>query len=436
MTNASSRSARGSDFDVTANVAIIAERLNRSLADVSAIVRSDLEERIPELRGDARTVELLGASVEGNIDTILHALQHDIAVERITAPTAALEYARRLAQHGVPVNALVRAYRLGQRRVTEMVFAELDALDMEPLHRVATIETISKVLFDYIDWISQQVVDVYEGERERWLENQNSIRALKVREVLASGDTVDVDAVSGVLRYPLRWHHVALVLWYPNTEGQQPDELVRLQRFLRELGSAAEVAAPPLFAAADRATAWAWLPYRSAPTKVVAAIGEFVAGHPDTPQVAIGLPGHGVRGFRRSHQQAQRAWAVGSVGAPGVPAVVAAADPGVAAAALLGANISSVRDWVSDVLGPLATDSENDARLRTTLRVFLTCGSSYKAAAAELNLHFNSVKYRVGRAVERRGRPIEDDRLDVELALLGVPLVRRSGVADRLRCLC
>jgi DNA-binding PucR family transcriptional regulator len=28
------------------------------------------------------------------------------------------------------------------------------------------------------------------------------------------------------------------------------------------------------------------------------------------------------------------------------------------------------------------------------------------------------VKYRVQRAVERRGRPITDDRLDVELALL------------------
>jgi DNA-binding PucR family transcriptional regulator len=28
------------------------------------------------------------------------------------------------------------------------------------------------------------------------------------------------------------------------------------------------------------------------------------------------------------------------------------------------------------------------------------------------------VKYRVARAVERRGRPISDDRLDVEVALL------------------
>ena len=75
-------------------------------------------------------MELLGASVEGNVDTVLHALRYDIAVERVEAPTAALEYARRLAQHGVPVNALVRAYRLGQRRMNELIFAELHAIEI------------------------------------------------------------------------------------------------------------------------------------------------------------------------------------------------------------------------------------------------------------------------------------------------------------------
>ena len=83
---------------------------------VGCHVRRYLEGQILDLRGDARILELLGNSVEGNVDTILHALRYDIAVERVEAPTAALEYARRLAQHGVPVNALVRAYRLGQRR--------------------------------------------------------------------------------------------------------------------------------------------------------------------------------------------------------------------------------------------------------------------------------------------------------------------------------
>jgi DNA-binding PucR family transcriptional regulator len=35
-----------------------------------------------------------------------------------------------------------------------------------------------------------------------------------------------------------------------------------------------------------------------------------------------------------------------------------------------------------------------------------------------LHLHSNSIKYRVNRAIERRGRPINDDRLDIEIALL------------------
>ena len=84
------------------------------------------------------------------------------------------------------------------------------------------------------------------------------------------------------------------------------------------------------------------------------------------------------------------------------PTVISATDPGLSVVARLGADVVATRDWVATVLGDLATDNENDARLRETLRVFLGCGSSYKAAAEELNLHFNSVKYRVGRAIARR----------------------------------
>ena len=41
------------------------------------------------------------------------------------------------------------------------------------------------------------------------------------------------------------------------------------------------------------------------------------------------------------------------------------------------------------MLGPLATDTENDERLRETLRVSLHAESSFKAAADLLNLHAN-----------------------------------------------
>ena len=85
---------------------------------------------------------------------------------------------------------------------------------------------------------------------------------------------------------------------------------------------------------------------------------------------------------------------------------------------MLGGDITQAREWVAEVLADLAVDNENDARLRETLLVLMSSDGSYKLAAERLNLHSNTVKYRVGRAVARRGRAIGADRLDVELALL------------------
>jgi DNA-binding PucR family transcriptional regulator len=408
----------GDSGDIGGYVAQVAERMHQRLAEVSSFIRRCLEEEIPELRGDARIVELHGASVEGNVDTLLRALRYGIAVERVEAPTAALEFARRLAQHGVPVNALVRAYRLGQRRMNELVFREVDGIDVAPAVRLPVLEAITATLFEYIDWISQQVVVVYEEERERWLENQNSLRGLRVRELLTTTQAIDVDAATTSIRYPLQWHHLAVVMWYPDG-GVAGDELSRLQRFLRDLAQAANASASPLFVAADQTSGWAWLPYRSAPpSDVVETVRHFARGRPNSPSAAIGTVLPGVEGFRRSHRKAEAARGVAVTGAQRAPTVIAATDPGLSAAALLCGRMDDAREWVTEVLGNLSADSENDARLRETLRVYLRCGSSYKLAAEELDLHFNSVKYRVGRAVVRRGRPIAGDRLDVELALL------------------
>jgi DNA-binding PucR family transcriptional regulator len=405
-----------SDVEVRRHVAETAERLHNRLAELSSVMRRSLEDQIPELRGDERIMELLGPSVEGNVDTVLRALRYDIAVERVEAPTAALEYARRLAQHGVPVNALVRAYRLGQRLMNELVFNEVRALDISEQMRYEVIEAITATLFEYIDWVSQQVVAAYEDERERWLENQNSVRALRVREVLAASKPVDVDAVSTSIRYPLRWHHLALVMWYPDTNAES-HELAALQRLLRELGEAAGAAAGSLFVAADRSCGWGWLPYRAAVLDAPAKVRQFIQTRSDSPSVAIGAMAAGAEGFRQSHREAESAYRVAMV-AKREPTVIAATDPGVSIAALLSGDIADTRAWVVKVLGDLAGEDENDARLRETLRIYLGCGSSYKVAAEQLNLHFNTVKYRVGRAVARRGREIDNDRLDIELALL------------------
>ena len=420
------------DVDLSRYVAETADRLHDRLAELSSGIQRLLEEQIPELRGDARIMELLGASVEGNVDTVLHALRYDIAVERVESPTAALEYARRLAQHGVPVNALVRAYRLGQRQMNEIVFAEVRAIDIPESVRYTVIEAITRTLFEYIDWISQQVVAVYEDERERWLENQNSLRAVRVREVLAANKAVDADASSTSIRYPLRWHHLAVIMWCPD-EGTEGDELAALQRFVRELAQAAGADANPLFVAADRMCGYGWLPFRAEPSDAVARVCAFTPRSGGTARVW--RSGRWRPASRASAGRTAKHWERAPSRWRAVSherMVISASDPGLSIAALLGGDVGYAREWVDEVLGDLAADSENDERLRETLRVFLGCGSSYKLAAEELAMHFNTVKYRVGRAEARRGRPIAEDRLAVELALLvchwyGAAVLRRDS---------
>jgi hypothetical protein len=401
---------------VETSAAIVA-KLNDRLGELTRSIQRRLTADIVELRDDPGQLEILGSSIEGNVDTVLHALRYQIPIENVAPPTAALEYARRLAQQGVPMHALVRSYRLGHESMLQFALGEITSAGIDPTMSLAVYEHITTVTFGYIDWISQQVVVAYEDERERWLEHRNNVRAVRVREVLETAD-VDLDAVTSAIRYPMRRTHLALILWLPE-DSTGSDELVRLERFLREIAESLQTQGSPLFVAADRMSGWGWIPLQpgASPT-VVADVRRFVTKNEDSPWLALGLPLPGVEGFQRSHRQAQRARNVAIAAGPSAGPVTAASDPGLSAAALLGDSLEEARIWVQEVLGPLASDTEGDSRSRATLRVFLRHGSSYKAAADELNLHFNSVKYRVQRAVERRGRPIGQDRLDVELALL------------------
>lgn len=406
---------------------VVMDRLIARQAAVSQSVQHALASQITQLRGDRELVQLLGASVAGNVETIFNALRHDIPLDNIEPPTAALEYARRVAQRGVPMDALVRAYRLGHSLVIDAASDEINAAGLDARIGLTVFERITSVSFRYIDWISQQVVVVYEDERDRWLANQNSARALRVREVLeapASAPAADPEALTAALRYPIQRTHLAVVLWWP-ADCEHDDGLGRLESVLRDLAQTVGAQGSPLFVAADRNTGWGWIPLSTAAAATAVDLARaHLAARRGAPAVAIGTPSYGVDGFRRSHRQAVRVRGVAL--AAGTGGVTAAGDPGLAAAALIGENIDDAREFVSQTLGALAADTANDARLRETLRVYLHDGSSYKSAGEKLNLHFNSVKYRVGRAEERRGKPVGDDRLDVQLALL---LCQRYGTA-------
>ena len=221
------------DDDVREHVAAVATALEDRLTQVTAAMRDVLASRIEELNGDARLIDLLGASIEGNVDNILYSLRHGVTVDRIEPPSAAFEYARRLAQRGVPVNALVRAYRLGQQNLLEAAYAESMSRGDDPVVQSRAYEHIVAVTFAYIDWISQHVVSVYEDERERWLADRNTMRTARVEEIIA-GEGADLDASEAAIGYRLRGWHLGAVIWVDET-GARQDQFSRFTSCLTAL---------------------------------------------------------------------------------------------------------------------------------------------------------------------------------------------------------
>ena len=71
-----------------------------------------------------------------------------------------------------------------------------------------------------------------------------------------------------------------------------------------------------------------------------------------------------------------------------------------------------------ETLRSLADDDDHNASLRSTLSVFLKEGGSFKATAERLTVHKNTVQYRIRKAEESLGRPVDADHLQIELALL------------------
>jgi hypothetical protein len=90
-------------------VAEVATAVGRQAAAVREDVYQVILREIPQLRDEKPLLALLASSVDSNVDTCLQIMQHRIDLATVQAPAAAVEYARRLAQRGAPLTALLRA---------------------------------------------------------------------------------------------------------------------------------------------------------------------------------------------------------------------------------------------------------------------------------------------------------------------------------------
>jgi hypothetical protein len=401
----------GTDKDVDRRVVAdlvteVATAVSRRFTDVSEDVYKLILREIPQLNDDKPLVVLLASSVDSNVGTCLQILQHQIDLAAVQAPASAMEYARRLAQRGMPLTALLRAYRIGHTCFSDWLLKELAEHAAEAETISATAQTMSRLVAGYIDQTSEEMVAAYTQERENWLRNRSAARAARIRDLL-SGQRIDVAATEATLGYRLRQYHVGVACW-ADEAALAADEITRLER---AIGHAAQTAGggEPVFLPRDGSSAWAWLPLGIRDKFDAAACDPGAGIH-----LAFGDAVKGVAGFRLTHQQAIAAQTVALAG--GSPPPVTAYSEVAPVAMMLG-SAGLLRAWVLSTLAGLATDDEHHARLRETLLVFLRSGGSYKTTAEQLVLHKNTVQYRIRKAEESLGRPVGKNRHDVQLAL-------------------
>jgi len=405
-------------------VADIAAAVGRQAAAVSEDVYKEILGEIPQLDHDKPLRALLASSIDSNVDACLQIMQHRIDPAAVGAPAVAVEYARRLAQRGTPLTALLRAYRLGHGRLSDWLLTELAEHTGDAETITATALSLSRIVAGYLDQTSAEIVAGYSGERENWLRKRNAARAARIRDLL-SGKRISMSAAEAALGCRLRQYHVGLVCW--TAVG---DSVSRLEHAISHVAAEVAASGDPVFLPRDESSAWAWLPLGIRDR--FDAAGAASAGADGDLYFAFGDAAQGVTGFRLTHQQALAAQAVAlAAGTP--PRVVTFGE--VAPVAMMLGSADLLRAWVLATLADLATDDEHHALLRGTLLVFLQSGRSYKATAEQLTLHKNTVQYRIGKAVESLGRPAGENQ-DVELALrashwLGSSVLQPSATVGR-----
>jgi hypothetical protein len=399
---------------VKALVAEAALRLDVRQPQIARAMSDLIAREIKSLDVDPAFIELLRASVDANTKTITHILINDIPIERLQPTTAAVEYALRLAQRDIPANSLVRAYNVGKDDLIEQIFPDVQALECSSEEKFAVLQHMSSVVGRYIDWISQYVFEVYEKERDRWVGTRGNVRATLIHDVL-SGRNIAAREFERETGYRLDAYHIGMIIWSVDPDPA-PDELRMLTQVVGKVAAVGGCTGTSLITAVDRNTAWAWMPFAAKPPPLDMEQIRRTVARARTARVSLGLSGAGAAGFRRTHAQAQAARRVAVTPGEGA-ATISFGDEGVAITSLLANDLESTSAWAVEVLGGLAVDNENTRALRETLRVFFLTGESYTETAALMNLHRNTVRYRVSKALEQGATAIGTNRVDLAVAL-------------------
>lgn len=347
---------------------------------------------LPEITRDAEIAEHIPPAVHAHWVAFLEVLCEPTFEFRL--PEEAEGVAMMVARSQLPLETLIRFYRVGQQATWSHITRVVSDIDS---HRLDRAEILVYFWGRASQWIDQSItasVEVFNREHSRVRDSADARRFETVAAMLSGASKDERKASAELGGYPISAHHTAVIV-----TCESHDELELMDTVTRALAKSLGVTQPLLVRPGGRRL-WCWMPTRDVPD-LTPLRQEFDAVEHGTLRVALGSTQGGPSGFVASHHHALLVLDA----MPVTPTGSIESYGDVELLVLLGCS-ADVDDFVRRTLGPLILDDEDCTRLRQTVSAFLESGGSVDAASRLLMIHRNTVRYRLTQVEKALGKPI------------------------------
>ena len=262
------------------------------------------------------------------------------------------------------------------------------------------LDVSARSLFEFVDATIAGIADQIQVERDELTRGTHAER-LEAVALILDGAPISRQRAEARLGYRLEQFHTAAVVWSDDAESSQ------LERATEALVRTAD-AQHPLSVIASAATRWVWIPGNAAPD--LRRLEEVTDQMPGV-RIAVGSTARGIEGFRRSHLDAittQRMLArLNSTQR-------VASFETVQLVSLVTQDPDRADQFIKQTLGELEAASPE---LRAAVLTFVNEQCNASRAAARLFTHRNTLLRRLSRAEQLLPRPLEENSVDVAVAL-------------------
>jgi hypothetical protein len=329
-------------------------------------------------------------------------------------PPELSDLARTVARRGMDLAALIKMTRQGQSVFWPAVMDSAERAIDDPAVRMRVLTIAFERFSVYLETLLDRAVVVFQEERDRTIRGAHARRNEAIQALL-KGQDLDPDGASRALGYELLRWHTAVTLSQPSGGA---DALEQLESVANQISGALH-ATGSLSTASGAHGLWCWFASYGPPGATeVSSIAALEL--PPGVQTSVGPPANGVAGFLESHEGALAAQRV-ALANDAAAQVILYTD--VEVVSLLWRDERAARALVARELTGLTGLDRQSATLRETVLAFLRCGNSATAAGRDLNVHTNTVRYRIGKAEEIFGHTLQGQHLQMQLALMLVDVL-------------